>query len=274
MAGSVKRLLWLAWNRLARLVWSARGGRRLTVLGGELRLHPETVFPHHRRLALPAGGFDAAIVRYGDFVQMHAVAAAAAAFPERPVAIDVGAHHGAYALVLGRAARRRGGVVIAAEPNPASFAILADNVRRNDLEGTVACEPVAVGEESGAVGLRARGSESSVVAAGSGGEPLVPQVTLAEIVARHGLERVDLLLVDVEGAELRVLRGFPWGRVGLGRIFCELHPYAWREHGYGPSEFEAFLGERGLRCVDMYLREHRRFAAEGYLGPTWLLEAR
>jgi hypothetical protein len=63
---------------------------------------------------------------------------------------------------------------------------------------------------------------------------------------------LDLLIVDVEGAELPVLNGFPWETVRIEKIFVELHPYAWKDFGYGGDEFRSFLEEKGFRCLDMY----------------------
>jgi hypothetical protein len=79
-------------------------------------------------------------------------------------------------------------------------------------------------------------------------------------------------MIDVEGAELHVLRGFPWGDVPVAMALCELHPYAWKHFGYGAEEMKGFVRARGMRCLDMFLREHRSFAREDYIGPALLLE--
>ncbi|MFC8667609.1 FkbM family methyltransferase [Streptomyces sp. NPDC057199] len=55
-------------------------------------------------------------------------------------------------------------------------------------------------------------------------ELTVPAVTASELIRRHGLDRVDLLKVDVERAELDVLRGIEdhhWARVGA--VVAEVH---------------------------------------------------
>ena len=114
------------------------------------------------------------------------------------------------------------------------------------------------------------GSQSRVTPGGEPGADAVEVVALGPLLAARGLDRVDLLLIDVEGAELHVLRGFPWEHVPAAMVLCELHPYAWKDFGYDGQAMTGFLRERGLRCLDMYLREHRSFADEGYLGPTLL----
>jgi len=41
---------------------------------------------------------------------------------------------------------------------------------------------------------------------------------------KYSLTTVDILIIDVEGAELNVLRSIHWKECRFGRIFCELHP--------------------------------------------------
>jgi FkbM family methyltransferase len=47
----------------------------------------------------------------------------------------------------------------------------------------------------------------------------LPMTTLAALCARHGLTRIDLLKIDVEGAEADVLAGNDWGRF-RPRVLC------------------------------------------------------
>jgi hypothetical protein len=84
----------------------------------------------------------------------------------------------------------------------------------------------------------------------------VDMTTLRDLLSKHGVECLDLLLIDVEGAELRVLQGFPWEIVSVARIFCELHPYAWRDFGYCSRQVKAFLTEHGLACTDIFFQEY------------------
>lgn len=249
-----------------------RGGRRITIFRQAINLAPQTVFPLSRRFPLPSGDARSRIVGYGDFVQMHAAVRHLEECAGSPVVVDVGAHHGAYAVTLGKIVQPRGGTVLALEPNPASFAVLTENVRRNGLERTVRCERLAAGEGSARMNLAADGSQSRLLPTGAPGAGAVEVVALGPLLASRGLCRIDLLLIDVEGAELPVLRGCPWGDVPISLVLCELHPYAWKDFGYDAGAIEEFFRQRGLRCLDMYLREHRSFANEGYLGPTLLLE--
>lgn len=87
---------------------------------------------------------------------------------------------------------------------------------------------------------------------------------------KDGLPRVDLMIIDCEGAELLVLATIPQDKVTVDRIFCELHSYKWREFGYGPNDDVKFLNDYRLRCGDMYFKEHTTFPNEEYIGPCCL----
>jgi FkbM family methyltransferase len=136
------------------------------------------------------------------------------------VCIDVGAAGGAHLLVM---ARRVGpsGRVLGFEPRPGSHRILRWLVDRSGLGHRVQLLPVALDETTGRAPLRIpvvptrahfHGSaEDREGTAAFGGLPhreiTVPTERLDDIVAAEGLDRVDVLKCDVEGAELRVLAG-------------------------------------------------------------------
>lgn len=269
-----KRIAYLSLETLRRTAWAAVGGRRVFAMGESLRLAPETVFPTYRNLRLPRGRCRSKIVRYCDFVQMHACCAYCETLKQPFTVVDVGAHHGAYAVLLGKMAQRHGGRVIAVEPNPTSCKTLARNIRMNKLEGTVVIEPMAVWEESEVLPLALKESESQLSLCGEGESVTVKAGPLSGILRRHQVERVDLLIIDVEGAELPVLRTYPWSEIPLGRVFCELHPSEWSLFGYGPSEIASFLQEHRLRCLDAYFTEHLSQSDQGYIGPCILLPNR
>jgi FkbM family methyltransferase len=269
----LKRLLYQTAVAFARWWWRMRGGRHLTVFGLQIVVVPETVFPHYRKFSLPKGGCESEIVRYVDYVQLHSVMLYLEELRTPPTIVEVGAHNGAYTVLLGKKAKELGGMVVAVEPNRETYELLRRNVALNGLDSAVACEEVAILDKPGRHCLVMEGEESHITFESRGGGPRVAAVTLEELLSRRSIHRLDLLLIDVEGAELLVLRGFPWGSVGIGRLYCELHPYAWDRFGYGASDFERFLVEHELKCYDMFLREHSRFEGGAYIGPTLLVAA-
>jgi FkbM family methyltransferase len=183
--------------------------------------------------------------------------------------VEVGAHHGAYEVLLGKLLREHGGRLIALEPNPISFEILCRNIDINGLADIVRCMKAGVSDKTGELRISDDGSQSQLIIEGQG--ELIEVKTLAQIPTEQDLHMVDLLVIDVEGAELPVLVGFQWDDLPLPRIFCELHPYAWKDFGYTGQDFSGFLSKKFLRCIDMYLTEHDIFNAPDYIWPTLLM---
>jgi FkbM family methyltransferase len=115
--------------------------------------------------------------------------------------------------------------IIAVEPDPDTFVKLERNLGA-DARATLV--NAAVGRESGEVTLF-RPDGYSIAASVSDQRPearpagQVRACTLDELCAEHGLERLDLVKLDVEGAELDALDGF--SRLdAVGTIVGEAHP--------------------------------------------------
>lgn len=149
--------------------------------------------------------------------------------------------------------------------------MLRENVRLNGLDDLVTCLPFGIADQAGEMWISDNGSESQLQLDASGAGSRVQVKTLADLSLELGLQTVDLLLIDVEGAELPVLQGYPWDLMPLPKIFCEMHPYAWPDFSYTGDDFKRFLAERNLRCIDMYLAEHTEFINQDYIGPTVLI---
>ncbi len=158
----IKSLIYRTGMTILRFLWHINGGRRMIVFGKSFLLVPETVFPSYRKLKLPKGGSHSEIVKYADYVQFHSIVNYVEQLKDQPVVVDIGAHHGAYAVVLGKIVERLGGKVLAVEPNLKSYRILSKNVLLNGLENTVVCESFAVSDENGVTYISALGSQSKI----------------------------------------------------------------------------------------------------------------
>jgi len=132
------------------------------------------------------------------------------------VLIDVGAHIGSMTL---RASNRVGlsGVIVAVEPNPVTAIRLRRNIAASG-SANVRVRQVACGRMRDSLDLYAGPPENSGATSlsrlfamqhSSDGETVyrVEVVPLDEIVESLGLERVDVIKIDTEGAEVEVLRG-------------------------------------------------------------------
>jgi FkbM family methyltransferase len=127
------------------------------------------------------------------------------------VAIDVGANVGWHALLMAVTAGPSGRVY-AFEPNDSTRGRLLDALAANDFTHVVV-DARAVADRSGRMGFQAPPAghvwdgTGRLVAEPGQGDRQVESVTLDEFVDREGIDRVDLVKIDVEGWECSVLRG-------------------------------------------------------------------
>jgi FkbM family methyltransferase len=133
--------------------------------------------------------------------------------PSGGVAVDVGANVGWHTLLMASLVGDRGRV-LAIEPNPALQQRLRDHLCLNRLGQVEVISSVAAdkGEmmEFYAPGLNDRNSGNGHVierASGDSGTIRVGARRLDTIVATAKCERLDLIKIDVEGFEWRVLQG-------------------------------------------------------------------
>ncbi len=130
------------------------------------------------------------------------------------VVLDVGANVGWWTIPLARRLGPRGGGVIAFEPVPGNRARLEWALDANAVRAHVRLVPVALGDVRGELGMWLKsaetgaGSGTAALVTGDGPSHLrVPVVTLDEWAAEHPVARCDLMKLDIEGAELLMLRG-------------------------------------------------------------------
>lgn len=124
------------------------------------------------------------------------------------VVVDFGANYGAFAVLAARAAPQA--KIVCFEPFPETFGRLQETIRLNRLEGRVTCLPVAVARQAGSAQMNAdpstpsqsRGLEDGAVA-----RPTLEVRTLdlagalEEVRRVTGTRRIDLVKMDIEGAE-------------------------------------------------------------------------
>ena len=126
-------------------------------------------------------------------------------------------------------------------------------------------------DKEGKMSVSNHGSESQLRIHHKKIDNFVDVYTLGMIFQKYQITDVDLLIIDVEGAELPVLQGYPWNGVPVNKIFCELHPYAWLDFSYTANDFSEFLSKHSLKCFDMYFQEHQLVHQQGYIGPCMII---
>jgi FkbM family methyltransferase len=168
---------------------------------------------------------------------------------KRSTILDVGAYIGVYALNAGQIAVE--GHVYAFEPDPRSARRLAQAIETNALKNVHLCQGAAgnwVGEVT--FTLRDYPPQSSLQSnfipprpSGEEGEEVsVPIWTVDEYCKSRGIEQVDIIKIDVEGAELQVLRGaFATIAVSQPTLIIELHEIYSLQFGYTIQETIDYL---------------------------------
>lgn len=171
---------------------------------------------------------------------------------ERDVIADVGAFVGVYTIALaGRAGSA--GKVIAFEPDVKNRAVLKKHIALNNVSQNVEVVDVAVGDADALLRFHAQADpESHVIAPDTfiAGEGFV-EVQSKTLDNFFHNKQVDIIKIDVEGYEEKVLRGAQnilRRKTGYPRaIFVEVHPYAWAKFGTDGEMVLSLLRSAGYR---------------------------
>ena len=139
--------------------------------------------------------------------EKHITSKLKTAFSRNPdlVFVDIGAHIGKYTVLAGRFLRR--GFVIAFEPHPENFRYLVLNTRLNGINNAKLFQ----------LALWNKVEQIKLFIASTSGEHTCKQasdrfikvlaVPLDSIISRMNLQTIDVIKVDVEGAETEVIEG-------------------------------------------------------------------
>jgi FkbM family methyltransferase len=167
------------------------------------------------------------------------------------VIVDAGANIGYYSLLFARWLQGSG-AVHAFEPFPDTARRFLRNLELNpELQRTVRLHELALSNRSGMVGMAEPDSANCgcnyISQTSSGG---IRAITLDEFVKEHGLTRLDLLKIDVEGAEVSLLRG---AEETLRRlrpvIMVEINPTTLRRFGQTAGDIVSLLGSHRYRLT-------------------------
>lgn len=163
----------------------------------------------------------------------------------RPFIIDAGAHIGMTTLYFKK--QFPGAEIIAVEPNSINFKLLEENVWENQLDDvtTIRAALTSYGDEAEFHADEAQSwlSTASLVERAWNGDQdtkpqVVPAIQLSSLITRH----VDLLKLDIEGAEQEVLMEAREQLPFVKKILCEFHPHA----GQSLVELSEFLERAGF----------------------------
>ncbi len=174
------------------------------------------------------------------------------------VVFDIGAHHGVYALIFADAVGN-GGKVIAVEANRDNVTAAEKNRSLNDAEQLKVVH--AAGSNAPGVLRFGRGTNGQVDPHGFFDDSAeVRAVTIDQLAEEHG--RPDVLFIDVEGFECKVLEG---GQktiaAAMPDLFIEVHRHCGLEELGGSVDalLKLLPAAYSLYCCDEREREPRPF---------------
>ena len=163
--------------------------------------------------------------------------------------VDIGAHFGYYTLLAARAVGIKG-KVFCFEPEPSNYALLLKNIEENNYNNVVPIQK-AVTNTTGSIKLFiAKDPSGHSIACDN---PLQKAIDIDSITLDdffRGREYpIDVIKVDVEGAEMTILQGMR-NIIAKNRqlnIFTEFNPGALTRTGYSPKEYFRLLTDYGFQ---------------------------
>jgi FkbM family methyltransferase len=179
--------------------------------------------------------------------------------------VDVGANWGYFTLVAAHLVGSTGRV-LSLEPDPRLFSLLRDAAERNHLQHVITLQVAAADtaatlklagfdENSGNFGVSHLLSNGGYVANCYD----VMAKPLDAVLNQHGLETVDLMKIDIEGAEDMALVGLQESLLSgiVKRLLIELHPAELVQQGSSTEAVVSRLHRAGYRG---YRVDHSRKA--------------
>lgn len=203
----------------------------------ERRMHEDRQIVRYAGLKWRVDGPEDHGDRLGPFHEETVEGSLLGLLPEGGVFLDVGAHVGHYTLRAAKTAAR----VIAVEPNPAAAARLRDNLALNDLANVTVLEAAAW---DGPVQMRldspAGHERDGSTRVALDGEGTITGCPLDDLLTAE--KRIDLVKLDVEGADLHALRG-------MRKTLERLKPALWIEDH---SVYGYYQRDELVRLLDGY----------------------
>lgn len=181
-----------------------------------------------------------------------------------PVIFDIGAHIGQTAKTYREHFPRAS--IYSFEPFPESFRSL---VKSREGDSRCFCHQAAVSEKEGKAFLNANSSSqtNSLLTTDKRGDAYwgeglldtqsrleVPTTTVDAFRRRAGISHIDILKLDVQGAEFSVLSGSEetLSQQGVSLIYTELIMCPTYENQHKLNEYLTFLDTRGYELLDLF----------------------
>lgn len=122
---------------------------------------------------------------------------------------DVGANIGVFSLLAGSIITK--GKIYSFEPVPSALDVLYQNIRINRIEGRVKIIEKVISDKNGHEKFNIQNvSEKSHISTHKSKGVLIQSVRLDDFCKKNNIKFIDFIKIDVEGAEMKVLKGFEY----------------------------------------------------------------
>jgi len=163
------------------------------------------------------------------------------------IVVDLGMNEGRFARAM---IDNFGARVVGVEPD----ASLAEKNRQSGLD----CQRLAIGAAVGEAAFLvdqhdSRGSRLITPNDNEQGSLMVPVAPLSVFLEEAGIDRVALLKIDIEGAELNLFESEAAVLDRVDQITVEFHSFAFPEHEPRASAIITMMKRRGFYCLDWTL---------------------
>ena len=137
--------------------------------------------------------------------------------------VDLGANIGAFSILA--SSRLPNAKIIAVEPFPSTYKRLLDTIRHNGMRaGITAVNAAAVGERRPVIMDDSEGVASHSRKIGASSGITIEGCTIEMLMEKYSLTSIDLLKVDIEGAEYELFEKTPRSVLkAISRIGLEYH---------------------------------------------------
>lgn len=178
--------------------------------------------------------------------------------------LDIGGNIGQMALFFAQFAK----TVHTFEPIPAKAKRLQEQIILNKLNNKVQLCPLALSNTKGslrfAMPKAGNGGTGSTVIMDEAASDIieVQTITLDEYITTNSIKDIDLIKMDIEGAELFALNGMTnlLSSPNKPILILEMTLSMMKKAGYSPDDLVSFLGQFGYDCFE--------FTYQGLRGPV------
>lgn len=207
-----------------------------------------TIDKNIRCICYPDSSYGGMVVynRWAEYEVMHNIISN---LKKDSLYIDVGANIGDTTIIASGYTKNK---IYAFEPSPVAYPRLLENITLNNLDDQIIAEKIVLSDKAGIVEFaEMETSETSHISVGDRSHQniiRVKAVTLDDYAKSHQISKIDLIKIDVEGAEMLVLLGASelLNKHKIKHILVELNSQS-SQYGYTNSDVIRLLKKYGYK---------------------------